>query len=139
MLRITDVVDTPTDGRVTWTLKVEGILIGEWLPELRRAWRRAQDAAAVVGHVDAGEAGGGGLARARAEGVLVAVVVLDEERAAGGYDRVLGRAGALGEDRDRADHARGAGAQPGGGAAKDDVVDAEFTEVDDDKNNKKST
>jgi molecular chaperone DnaK len=31
-----------------------------------------------------------------------------------------------------------AGAQPGGGAPKEDVVDAEFTEVDDDKNNKKS-
>jgi len=32
-----------------------------------------------------------------------------------------------------------AGAQAaGGGAPKDDVVDAEFTEVDDDKNNKKS-
>jgi ABC-type transporter Mla MlaB component len=46
MLRITDVVDTRTDGRVIWTLKVEGILIGKWLPELRRAWRRAQEAAA---------------------------------------------------------------------------------------------
>ena len=37
----------------------------------------------------------------------------------------------------------GAGASPGGpdagaGAKKDDVVDAEFTEVDDDKKNKKS-
>ena len=31
-----------------------------------------------------------------------------------------------------------AGAQAAGGAPKDDVVDAEFTEVDDDKNNKKS-
>jgi molecular chaperone DnaK len=31
------------------------------------------------------------------------------------------------------------GAAPGGDAGKkDDVVDAEFTEVDDDKNNKKS-
>ena len=30
------------------------------------------------------------------------------------------------------------GAQAAGGAPKDDVVDAEFTEVDDDKNNKKS-
>ena len=46
MLRITDVVDTPSDGRATWTLKVEGTLNGEWLPELRRAWRRAQEAAA---------------------------------------------------------------------------------------------
>jgi molecular chaperone DnaK len=31
-----------------------------------------------------------------------------------------------------------AGPQPGAGAPKEDVVDAEFTEVDDDKNNKKS-
>jgi len=46
MLRITDVVDTRKDGRIVWTLKVEGTLIGEWLPELRRAWRRAQQAAA---------------------------------------------------------------------------------------------
>ena len=46
MLRITDVVDTRPDGRVTWTLKVEGTLNGEWLPELRRAWRRAQEAEA---------------------------------------------------------------------------------------------
>ena len=46
MLRITDVVDTRKDGRVVWTLKVEGTLIGEWLPELRRAWRRARQAAA---------------------------------------------------------------------------------------------
>jgi len=45
MLRITDIVDTAPDGRATWTLKVEGILKGEWLPELRRAWRRAQEAA----------------------------------------------------------------------------------------------
>jgi len=46
MLRITDVVDTSSDGRSTWTLKLEGSLDGEWLPELRRAWRRAQEAAA---------------------------------------------------------------------------------------------
>ena len=31
-----------------------------------------------------------------------------------------------------------AGGEPGGGPKKDDVVDAEFTEVDDDKKNKKS-
>ena len=31
-----------------------------------------------------------------------------------------------------------AGGEPGGGSKKDDVVDAEFTEVDDDKKNKKS-
>jgi ABC-type transporter Mla MlaB component len=43
MLRITDVVATRPDGRVSWTLKVEGTLNGEWLPELRRAWRRAQE------------------------------------------------------------------------------------------------
>jgi molecular chaperone DnaK len=32
----------------------------------------------------------------------------------------------------------GAGAAPGGDSKKEDVVDAEFTEVDDDKKNKKS-
>jgi ABC-type transporter Mla MlaB component len=46
MLRITDVVDARSDRRATWTLKVEGTLSGEWVPELRRAWRRAQDVAA---------------------------------------------------------------------------------------------
>jgi ABC-type transporter Mla MlaB component len=46
MLRITDVLETRSGGRSTWTLKLEGSLDGEWLPELRRAWRRAQDAAA---------------------------------------------------------------------------------------------
>ena len=45
MLRITDVVDTCSDGCSTWTLKVEGTLTGESLPELRRAWRGAQEAA----------------------------------------------------------------------------------------------
>ena len=45
MLRITDVIDTRSDCRSTWTLKLEGSLDGEWLPELRRAWRRAQEAA----------------------------------------------------------------------------------------------
>ena len=45
MLRITDVIDPGSDGRSTWTLKIEGSLDGEWLPELRRAWRRAQEAA----------------------------------------------------------------------------------------------
>ena len=45
MLRITDVIATGSDGRPTWTLKIEGSLDGEWLPELRRAWRRAQEAA----------------------------------------------------------------------------------------------
>jgi molecular chaperone DnaK len=34
--------------------------------------------------------------------------------------------------------APGADAAPGGEAKKEDVVDAEFTEVNDDKNNKKS-
>ena len=62
MLRITELVDTRSDGRTTWTLEVEGSLDGEWVPELRRAWRRVQDAApgaairvhlADVGFVDA--------------------------------------------------------------------------------------
>jgi ABC-type transporter Mla MlaB component len=48
MLRITDVVDARSDGHVTWTLKVEGSLTGEWLPELRRAWRRARETGAGV-------------------------------------------------------------------------------------------
>ena len=40
--------------------------------------------------------------------------------------------------RQRGEH-RGPGAEAGGlGGKKDDVVDAEFTEVDDDKKNKKS-
>ena len=45
MLRITDIVDSPSDGRVTWTLALEGTVNGEWIPELRRAWRRAREAA----------------------------------------------------------------------------------------------
>lgn len=45
----------------------------------------------------------------------------------------------LGEAMYKAQQADAAGDAPGGeGAPKDDVVDAEFTEVDDDKNNKKS-
>jgi ABC-type transporter Mla MlaB component len=48
MLRITDVVDTDSDGHATWTLKVEGSLTGESLPELRRAWRRARETVARV-------------------------------------------------------------------------------------------
>ena len=63
MLRITDVLETRSDRRATWTLKVEGTLGGDWVPELRRAWRRAQKAAdgaairvhlADVSFVDAG-------------------------------------------------------------------------------------
>ena len=45
----------------------------------------------------------------------------------------------LGEAMYKAQQADAASAAPGEGAPKDDVVDAEFTEVDDDdKNNKKS-
>lgn len=44
----------------------------------------------------------------------------------------------LGEAMYKAQQADAAGAASGEGATKDDVVDAEFTEVDDDKNNKKS-
>jgi len=63
MLRVTDVVETCSDRCSTWTLKVEGTLGGDWVPELRRAWRRAQKAAdgaairvhlADVSFVDAG-------------------------------------------------------------------------------------
>jgi ABC-type transporter Mla MlaB component len=45
MLRITDVIDGSLEGRATWTLKVEGTLNNGWVLELRRAWRRAQEAA----------------------------------------------------------------------------------------------
>src|SRR5690349_3781317 len=45
MLRITDVVENRPDGLAMWTLAVEGTLDGEWIPELRRAWRRALEAA----------------------------------------------------------------------------------------------
>jgi ABC-type transporter Mla MlaB component len=48
MLRISDVTDTRPDGHPTWTLKIEGSLTGEWLPELRRAWRRARETVAGV-------------------------------------------------------------------------------------------
>ncbi|MDQ8732206.1 molecular chaperone DnaK [Bradyrhizobium sp. LHD-71] len=44
----------------------------------------------------------------------------------------------LGEAMYKQQQAEAEGAAPGGGEKKDDVVDAEFTEVDDDKNNKKS-
>ena len=46
MLRITDIVDMPVDGRATWTLRLEGTLKDEWVRELRRAWRRVREAAA---------------------------------------------------------------------------------------------
>ena len=54
----------------------------------------------------------------------------------------LGEAMYAQAQKDQADSggpgAPGGGAGPQAGAPKDDVVDAEFTEVDDDKKNKKS-
>jgi ABC-type transporter Mla MlaB component len=46
MLRITDVRETMPDGGVVWTLKLEGNIQGEWVNELRRAWRAVRLAAA---------------------------------------------------------------------------------------------
>ena len=45
MLRITDILDMPADGRTTWTLRLEGALKDEWVRELRRAWRRIREVA----------------------------------------------------------------------------------------------
>ena len=44
MLRITDTLHVTPDGRVTWTLRLEGTLKDEWVRELRRAWRRIREA-----------------------------------------------------------------------------------------------
>jgi anti-anti-sigma regulatory factor len=46
MLRITDILHIPADGRATWTLRLEGELKDEWVRELRRSWRRIREAAA---------------------------------------------------------------------------------------------
>jgi hypothetical protein len=46
MLRITDVRETMPDGSGVWTLKLEGNIQGEWVNELRRAWRAVRLAAA---------------------------------------------------------------------------------------------
>src|SRR5262245_8645920 len=46
MLRITDVRETMPDGGAVWTLKLEGNIQGEWVNELRRAWRAVRLAAA---------------------------------------------------------------------------------------------
>jgi hypothetical protein len=46
MLRITDILYVPTDGRGTWTLRLEGSLKDEWVRELRRSWRRIREVAA---------------------------------------------------------------------------------------------
>ena len=42
MLRITDVLHLPADGRATWTLRLSGALDGEWVDELRASWRRIE-------------------------------------------------------------------------------------------------
>jgi hypothetical protein len=45
MLRITDVRETMPDGVAVWTLKLEGDIQGEWVNQLRRAWRAVRMAA----------------------------------------------------------------------------------------------
>jgi len=50
MLRITDVRETMADGTAVWTLKLAGNIQGDWVNELRRAWRAvrlAADGAAI--------------------------------------------------------------------------------------------
>src|SRR5262245_28335921 len=46
MLRMTNLRETMPDGGVVWTLKLEGDIQGEWVNELRRAWRAVRLAAA---------------------------------------------------------------------------------------------
>ena len=46
MLRITEITHMSPDGGARWTLKLEGTLKDEWVRELRRSWRRIQEAAA---------------------------------------------------------------------------------------------
>src|SRR5262245_28050360 len=46
MLRMTNLRETMPDGGVVWTLKQEGNIQGEWVTELRRAWRTVRLAAA---------------------------------------------------------------------------------------------
>jgi hypothetical protein len=45
MLRITDVRETMPDGAAVWTIKLEGNIQGDWVNELRRAWRAVRLAA----------------------------------------------------------------------------------------------
>jgi len=45
MLRITDILDMPADGRATWTLRLEGALKDNWVRELRHSWRRIRERA----------------------------------------------------------------------------------------------
>ena len=44
MLRITDVREMMPDGGAVWTLKLEGNIQGEWVEQLRRAWRQERRA-----------------------------------------------------------------------------------------------
>jgi hypothetical protein len=46
MLRITEIFEMCGGSRPTWTLRLEGALKGEWVGELRRAWRRIRETAA---------------------------------------------------------------------------------------------
>jgi len=67
MLRITDVRETMPDGSAVWTLTLEGDIEGDWVKELRRAWRAVRLAAAgasirvVLADVQLVDAAGKGL------------------------------------------------------------------------------
>jgi hypothetical protein len=62
MLRIRDIRETMPDGSAVWTIKVDGNNEGDWVKELRRAWRAVELAAAgasirlVLGDVRCGDA-----------------------------------------------------------------------------------
>jgi len=62
MLRITEIRETTQEGDTVQVLKLEGDIQGQWVKELRRAWRKCRAAAtgaplrvllADVGFVDA--------------------------------------------------------------------------------------
>jgi ABC-type transporter Mla MlaB component len=69
MLRITDIRETLSDGGTVWTLKLEGTIQGDWVKELRRAWRAVRLAASgasirvVLGSVERVDAAGMALLR----------------------------------------------------------------------------
>jgi len=46
MPRITDVRETMPDGSALWSVRLEGDIEGQWVRELRRAWRAVRLAAA---------------------------------------------------------------------------------------------
>src|SRR5256885_10360410 len=50
MLRITDILDMPADGRATWTLRLEGALKDEWVRELDRKSTRLNSSHLVISY-----------------------------------------------------------------------------------------